>query len=146
MKMKSLVIVLSVAAAACGSKQSPPVANSGSGDTGSATAPADNRTEIEKRRDSACEHLGPRITACAVEDAKKALAAGDIKQKQYDDITRSEVLKKNTAEFVEKCEKPATPYSSRQIRVLEVCPSSESECDPLMTCLDNLNKIERPAP
>jgi hypothetical protein len=134
--MKYFAFVIALASAACGSKQSTPVASSG-GDTPGAT---DTRTAIEKRRDAACETLGPRITTCAVEDAKQAKEAGQITQAQYDDITKREVLAKNTEEFVDSCKKPKTPYSSRQIRVLEVCPKEESDCDPLMACLDHLDK------
>jgi hypothetical protein len=137
MKNLALVLVTASTLAACGSKQQTPVENTG---TGSAAAPADTRTAIEKRRDAACEELGPRLTTCAVNDAKAALAGGTITQKQYDDITQSGVLKKNTEEFIESCEKPKTAYSSRQIRVLEVCPKEELECEPMIACLDNLNK------
>ena len=58
--MKNLLLV--VVLAACGSKQSPGVSNSGSG-AGSDTVGAvkDTRTAIEKRRDTACETLGPKI-------------------------------------------------------------------------------------
>jgi hypothetical protein len=134
----ALVLVSVAALGACGSKQPPAVENTG----GSAVAPgpSDTRSAIEKRRDAACEELGPRITTCAVNDAKAALADGKITQKQYDEITQSGVLKKNTEEFIEDCQKPKTAYSSRQIRVLEVCPKEELECEPMMACLDNLNK------
>jgi len=138
--MKNLAFALvAVLAISCGSKQQTPVNNTGDG-SGSAAAPVDTRSAIEKRRDAACESLGPRITTCAANDAKAAKEAGQITQKQYDEITASGVLKKNTEEFIESCEKPKTPYSSRQIRVLEVCPAQELECEPMMACLDNLNK------
>jgi hypothetical protein len=138
-QLGAIVIALAATLAACGSKQQPAVENSGSGDT-AGPGPQDTRNEIEKRRDAACESLGPRITKCAVDDARIALAAGQIKQAQYDEITRKDVQAKNTDEFVDSCKQPKTPYSSRQVRVLEVCPKEESECEPLMSCLDNLNK------
>jgi hypothetical protein len=131
--MKSLALVILLAA--CGSKNQTPVSNSGSNE-----GPTDTRTAIERRRDAACETLGPRITTCAVEDSKAALAAGQIKQQQYDEITKPEVTAKNTEEFVKQCQK--SEYSSRQVRVLEVCQKEETECDPLLACLDNLNKTE----
>ncbi len=139
-QLKPLLLALaaSVSLAACGSKQAP-VTSSGDG-TPPGPGPRDTRTDIEKRRDTACDALGPRVTACAVADAKTALAAGQIKQAQYDEITRKDVQAKNTDEFVDSCKQPQTPYSSRQIRVLEVCPKEESECEPMMACLDNLNK------
>jgi hypothetical protein len=125
-------LLLAILLAACGSKNQTPVASSGS-DT---APPADTRTEIEKRRDAACETLGPKMTACAVEDSKAELDAGSMTQKQYDEITAPEVKAKNTEQFVENCKK--AEYSSRQVRVLEVCQREESECDPLLACLDNL--------
>jgi hypothetical protein len=137
MKNFVFVLVLGVALGACGSKSSTSIANSGSGDTGVAR---DTRSELEKRRDAACETLGPRITACAVEDAKQELAAGRMKQKDYDANTSPEVQRKNSDEFAKKCS--AAQYSSRQVRVLEVCQREETACEPLLACLDNLNKQE----
>jgi hypothetical protein len=122
--------------AACGPKHTDTVGNS----TGSGETPAapDNRKPIEKRRDAACETLGPKITACAVEDAKAALAEGKVSKEQFDKDTASGVQKKNTEEFIDACRK--SDYSSRQVRVLEVCQKEETECGPLLSCLDNLNK------
>jgi hypothetical protein len=134
--MKTLLLV--VALAACGSKSSTPIANAGSGDSEPAGPVTDTRTELEKRRDAACQSLGPRITTCAVEDAKQQLAAGTVKQKDFDASTAPDVQRKNTEEFVKACEK--AQYSSRQVRVLEVCQREESQCEPLLACLDNLNK------
>lgn len=132
--MRNLVFVLAIAG--CGNKGQTQVSNAGSGDPPGPSS--DNRTEVERRRDTACETLGPRITACAVADAKVALAAGQIKQKDYDESTKPEITAKNTKEFVEKC--TGTGFSSRQVRVLEVCQTEETECDPMLACLDNLNK------
>jgi hypothetical protein len=134
--MKNLVFL--VALAACGSKSSTPVANGGSGAGEQVAPPKDTRSEIERRRDGACETLGPKITACAVADAKAELAAGRMKQKDFDANTAPDVQRKNTEEFVKKC--TSVRYSSRQVRVLEVCQQQETECEPLLSCLDNLNK------
>lgn len=131
----TLVVVL-LALAACGSTQQPPPSTTGAEEP---TGPRDTRTELERRRDAACETLGPRITTCAVEDAKQQLAAGTISEQQYAEITASGVQAKNTEEFIEDC-RSKRDYSSRQIRVLEVCQKEESECEPLLACLDNLNK------
>jgi hypothetical protein len=97
----------------------------------------DTRTELEKRRDSACETLGPKITSCAHEDAKADYAAGKVSKTEYEKNTAPEVLSANTKKFVETCQQQR--YSSRQVRVLEVCQKEESECGPLLSCLDNLN-------
>ena len=136
--MMKPMIVIAIALAACGPKKSPePVANTGSGTT---PPPKETKSEIERRRDAACEALGPRITRCAVEDARKDYEAGKVKKAQYDQDTAPGVQEKNTAEFIKKCKSPQVPYSSRQVRVLEVCPKEESECGPMLACLDNLNK------
>jgi hypothetical protein len=137
--MKNLIFLIAFIAA-CGNKSSTPIASSGSGTDDPPGPVTDTRPEIEKRRDTACEALGPRITACAVEDAKAQLAAGKVKQKDYDATTSSDVQRKNTDEFIKACKSPKTPYSSRQVRVLEVCPREETQCEPMLACLENLNK------
>jgi hypothetical protein len=101
------------------------------------SAVTDTRTPIEKRRDQACEQLGPKLTACAVEDARSDLAAGKIGRPQFDRDTAPEVLHKNTDEFLKACKGAA--YSSRQVRVLEVCFHQETRCPALLDCLGHLD-------
>jgi hypothetical protein len=98
-------------------------------------------TPIEQRRDAACDQLGPKLTACAVEDARHNLAAGKIEKQQFDRDTAPEIQHKNTEEFLKVCK--GTAYSSRQIRVLEVCFREEAQCAPLLDCLGHLN--DKPA-
>jgi hypothetical protein len=136
--MKNLIFL--VALAACGNKSSTPIANAGSDSSDPPGPVTDSRTEIERRRDAACEALGPRITSCAVEDAKTQLAAGKVKQKDYDATTSQDVQRKNTEEFIKACKAPKAAYSSRQVRVLELCPREETQCEPMLACLENLNK------
>jgi len=100
-------------------------------------AGTDSRTPIEQRRDVACEQLGPKLTACAVEDARADLAAGKIQQSQFDADTAPAVQHKNTDEFLKACK--TTRYSSRQVRVLEVCFRDEPRCAQLLDCLGHLN-------
>jgi len=94
-------------------------------------------TPIEQRRDAACDQLGPKLTVCAVEDAKASLAAGKIDKPQLERDTAPAVQHKNTEEFLKACK--ATPYSSRQVRVLEVCFREETRCGPLLDCLGHLS-------
>ena len=135
--MKNILFAL-VLAACGGSKTQTPVSNAGSADDPPGPV-ADTRTEIERRRDEACKTLGPRITQCAVDDAKIALTEGKISKAQYDEITKPEVKAKNSQEFVKEC--TAKELSSRQVRVLEVCQKEESECGPMLSCLDNINRF-----
>ena len=100
-------------------------------------APRDTRTAIERRRDAACDQLGPKLTACAVEDARANLAAGKIDQAQLERDTAPAVQRKNTEDFGVACK--GTVYSSRQIRVLEVCFQNEHACAPLLDCLGHLS-------
>lgn len=100
-------------------------------------AAPDPRTPIERRRDAACDQLGPKITACAVEDARASFAAGKIDRAQLDRDTAPAIQKKNTEEFGKACK--ATAYSSRQVRVLEVCFQQEAQCAPLLDCLGHLS-------
>jgi hypothetical protein len=106
-----------------------------------ASAPADPRTPIERRRDAACEQLGPKLTACAVEDAGASLASGKIDRSQFERDTAPAIQRKNTEEFDKACK--GERYSSRQVRVLEVCFRDESRCAPLLECLGHLSD---PAP
>jgi hypothetical protein len=110
----------------------------------SAPAPApatDTRTAIERRRDAACDQLGPKITACAVDDTKADFAAGKIDKAQLDKDTAPAVQAKNTEKFVDECK--GHSYSSRQIRVLEVCFQQEPQCGPLLDCLGHLSDQPR---
>jgi hypothetical protein len=93
--------------------------------------PVDTRTPIEKRRDAACEQLQPRLTECAIADAKKSLSPDAYKK-----LNPEELRGKHKQEFLKECK--GASMSSRQVRVLEVCFKSETECDPLAECLANL--------
>ena len=134
----SLVAAILVACAcACGGKQTTePISGPGSSEEPPGPV-TDSRTEIEKRRETACTDVGTRITACAVSDAKTEHAAGRISKEKLESITSPEIQKKNTEEFIKKCDAP--DMSSRQVRVLEVCMREEAECGPFLSCLDHLN-------
>jgi hypothetical protein len=133
--MKFLAIVLLLAA--CGSSQ--PETTTPTTDPDPPGVVADTRTELERRRDTACDTLVPRLTQCAVDDAKAELEAGRITQAKYNEITASGVQAKNSDEAEKECK---VELSSRQVRVLEVCQTAETECDPLIACLGNLNASE----
>jgi hypothetical protein len=125
----ALALALALGAlAGCGGPQRPDPAGS--------PAAGDPRTPIERRRDAACDALGPRLTACAVADARADLAAGKIDQRQFERDTAPAVQRKNTEDFEARCK--AAQYSSRQVRVLEVCFRAETECPPLLDCLAHL--------
>lgn len=110
-----------------------------------AAAPAvDTRTPIERRRDAACDQLAPRITACAVEDARADLAAGKTDRRQFELDTAPDVQRKHTGEFARACK--AARYTSRQVRVLEVCFQAEPVCAALIDCLGHLQDPEPAGP
>jgi len=135
------VTLLGALAVGCGGPQRAPAGGGGgdelAGSGASTGAVRDTRTEIERRRDAACDALAPRITACAVEDARKDLASGKVTQQQFSQDTSEGVQRKNSEEFAKACK--ARTYSSRQVRVLEICPTAEQACDAMLSCLDNLN-------
>jgi hypothetical protein len=124
--------------AACGSKSGESTTPSGSS-TEPPPPMQDTRTAFEKRLDAACNALGPTLTTCAVSDANEKLRKGEIKQAEFDDLTKPAIIEKLDDEWREKCYQP-TKRSSRQIRVLEVCKQAETECEPLLDCLENMNK------
>lgn len=136
MVMRSLFAIMMFAAAACGGKQ--PAQDT----TGPADPPGvvtDTRTPLEKRLAAACDALGPKLTQCAVDDAKAQLAAGKITQKEFDATTSADIQAGLTKDWDKRCNRP--DRSSRQVRVLEVCFKEETECGPLLDCLENLSKV-----
>jgi hypothetical protein len=134
MVMRSFVIVIAMVAG-CGGKQTPKT-GSGSGSAEPVGVVQDTRSELEKRRDVACDDLAPRLTQCALDDAKEALAAGKVSKADFDRDTKPEILRKNTDEAKKSCK---VSLSSRQVRVLEVCSKEETQCGPLIDCLGHLN-------
>ncbi len=123
-----------LAIAACGGPQPPPPSNGGGDDP--AGVVRDTRTPFERRRDAACEQLGPKLAQCAVEDSRAMLADGKITQQQFEENTKPEIQRALAAKWRKTCR--AGYMSSRQVRVLEVCFREETECAPLEACLANL--------
>lgn len=134
-----LTLGLGVSGPACGGAQRALDATAGAP---ADPAPADPRTPIERRRDAACDALGPKLTACAVADTRADFAAGKIDRRQLELDTAPEWQQKLTAKWLADCK--GARYSSRQIRVLEVCFREETECGPLVACLDHLHDLARP--
>jgi hypothetical protein len=124
-------VVVVVVGASCSGSQHPD--GTGPGPTNADPVPVykDARTPIEKRRDIACEHIQPKLTQCAVADAKATMSP-----KELADLKPDELVAKHKAEFLKQCKGSA--MSSRQVRVLEVCDQQETACDPLAECLKNL--------
>lgn len=134
MVMRSFVVfAMLVPLGACGAKQTPK-GGEGSGDPVGVVE--DTRSPLEKRRDTACDALAPRLTQCAVDDAKADQASGKISKAELDKDTAPDILRKNTAEAKKACK---VALSSRQVRVLEVCMKEESVCGPLQDCLGHIN-------
>jgi len=134
-----LSLGLALGGLACGGPQRAPERT---GDAPADPAPADLRTPIERRRDAACDALGPKLTACAVADARADSAAGKIDRRQLEVDTAPEWQQKLTAKWLADCK--GARYSSRQVRVLEVCLREETECGPLVACLGHLHDLVRP--
>jgi hypothetical protein len=128
--------LLFVVLAACASKPAP-APQQPPGPTEPAGPATDSRSSLEQRRDAACDIVGKRTAQCAAEDSKAQLAAGKIKQAEYEKATEQRVIDKDAEVYAEKC-KAKRDYSSRQIRVLEKCPEYEKECAPFLECLQNL--------
>lgn len=100
-----------------------------------ATPPA--KTEFQRRQEAACDELGPKLTQCAYESAKRTLTPEQMK-KQHVEEKRAD----HTALFVEQCR--AQQMSSRQLRVYEVCMREERECEPLISCLEHAKPQNAP--
>jgi hypothetical protein len=87
-------------------------------------------TELQRRQYAACERLIPRLTECAVADARKNLPPDKLAEL---DLEHTAPI--HTRENLKKCKKGQ--LSSRQVRVYEVCDREETECGPLTECLAN---------
>ena len=91
----ALVAVMAVVALGCGGAPPPPPANVEPVAGPARAAP----TALERRRDAACDRLGPRLTACAVEDARADFAAGKIDRAQLTADTAPDVQRRLTAKL-----------------------------------------------
>jgi hypothetical protein len=87
-------------------------------------------TELKRRQYAACERIIPRLTECAVADAKANLPPEKLAELDLENTAPI-----HTRENLKKCKQGE--LSSRQVRVYEVCDREESECGPLTECLAN---------
>ena len=86
--------------------------------------------ELQVRQEAACEQAGPRLTECAIADAKATLPPEEVAK-----LDLEKTAPVHTREFIKEC--TAGYMSSRQVRVYEVCLREETACDPLLACLEN---------
>jgi len=140
----AVAILAVLALAACPKKQTPATTGGDDDDLPAdlgpkgETEPPPPTTELQQRQYAACERVIPRETACAVQDAKEHLSPEEYKKQQID-----ETAPIHTREYIKKCKN--NYMSSRQVRVYEVCDREETECGPLVECLQNA-KPEKETP
>ena len=143
--MRAMLFVIAIGAACGGSKT--PATSPGSGaasasasddDTLTETAPA-NDTPIHKRRNAACDKVGAKLAACAVEDTKNDKAHPPTAD-ELRDLDKTAAIDKR--EYVKGC--VAQEMSSRQVRVMEVCLEQATACEAFVTCLDNMKPQAQP--
>jgi hypothetical protein len=103
---------------------------------GDETVAAPKETELARRQNAACETLAPRLTDCAIADARNTMSPAELAKLE---IEKTAPI--HTQKFLESCK--AQSLSSRQVRVYEVCLKAETECTPLAECLDNANPNPR---
>jgi hypothetical protein len=143
--MRWLIPILILGLAACPKKSSQssvdddtlpdPVPGGGAG-PGNVTGdkgepePPPPENELQRRQYAACDLVIPRLTACAVADAKAKMSA-----EEYAKLDVEHTAPIHTRENAKKCKRGY--MSSRQVRVYEVCDQAETECEPLVACLEN---------
>ena len=143
--MLFVIAALIIPGAACGGSKTTtatPGSGSASGsasddDTLTEAPAAANDTPIHKRRNAACEQVGTKVAACAVEDTKNDKAHPPTAD-ELRDLPKTQEIDRR--EFIKKCD--AAEMSSRQVRVMEVCVAQETECEPFLACLDHMNDKE----
>jgi hypothetical protein len=138
--MRALWIACAIVLTGCPKKAAPPVeeddtlpdpgTSSPGGTTGGEPEPPPPENELQRRQYAACDRVIPRLTACAVEDARRNLSPEEFEKEQIE-----EAAPIHTREYTRKCKN--NYMSSRQVRVYEVCDREETECEPLVACLDN---------
>jgi hypothetical protein len=106
-----------------------------SGDGTAALSPEEQKRQealaaLKARQDGACETLGPRITECAIADARKSMSKEELAELDLEKTGPA-----HTQKYVDECK--SADYSARQVRVMEVCQKEESECEPMLACLEN---------
>lgn len=124
-----MLLVCAVAMIGCGTK---PAAKTGPDNHSTATT--ETRTELEIRRDASCEALGPRLTACAVAEARRTMTAEELAK-----LDLEKTAPVHSEEFTTECKRQQ--LSSRQVRVYEVCQQAETECEPLLACLEHISDL-----
>lgn len=139
-----LLALLAVAAFACGPKPAakqpadddelPDLHNAkgGPGEPQGEPEPPPPEDELHRRQYAACDAIVPRMTACAVEDAKANMTPEQLK-----DLDVEQTSKIHTRENTKKCKNWG--LNGHQVRVLEVCDQETDNCSDLRDCLDNLN-------
>jgi hypothetical protein len=129
--MRAFVFALLLLGCGCGNK------NKGGGDdTLPDPAPAPpSQSELEKRQGAACEQLGPRLTDCAIADARATMTP-----EQLAELDVEKTAPVHTREMIKQCKEQS--MSSRQVRVYEVCMREETACDALTACLENAQPDE----
>jgi hypothetical protein len=88
------------------------------------------RTELEVRQDAACNLVGGRVIDCAMTDLQASTPPEELAK-----LDLAKMREENVSKFMATCAGGA--MSSRQVRVYEVCAAAETECEPLLACLDN---------
>ena len=132
--MRALALAAIMVLAACPKKAAPPPEEDDTlpdppGQKGEPEPPPPEN-ELQRRQYAACDRVIPRLTACAVEDARRNLTPEQFEEEQIE-----EAAPIHTREYTKKCKN--NYMSSRQVRVYEVCDREETECEPLVACLDN---------
>ena len=122
--MRPFVLAALLFVAACGNK------NKGGGETTPPPEPEPTPTELQKRQGAACEQLGPKLTECAIADARATMTPEELAEL---DIEKTAPV--HTREMIAQCKEQT--MSSRQVRVYEVCMREETACDALTACLEN---------
>jgi len=123
--MKRLALLAAVFFA-CGSPQTT---------TQAEDPPPDSRKQAIERLDArqrqACQRMCPRLTECALEDAKANVSPADLK----DGPSLEEIAPSHTAQCNSECNR--TRLSLRQIRVYEGCMDKKQlDCGALVVCLE----------
>lgn len=121
-------------AMACGANATPPERTT-----------SHNQLSAEERfsmhQQAMCDALAPRLTTCAVEQARKNLTEREIEKQGLSDPA---FLRKYTNDIRSECS--LKEISMRQIKLLETCTAQDSDCKTYLSCLDTVQAKPPTAP
>ncbi len=100
-----------------------------SSEAGTQARRAQAREALLMRQDAACDRVGDRLFACAVQDGQASMD-----EEAFAELEVSKLKAQYKRDFQASCMRSA--LSLRQVQIYEGCTAQDGGCDTLLSCLD----------